>query len=96
MSDPADDFDPLITADEMTWTTDPLPRLELLPIDDLVALDFADLLDYARDLQLELQAVRATMHEALDALTRAQVQRERALARVNDLIDELRRAREPR
>ncbi len=93
---PAPEFDPSLDADAITWTLDSLPRLELLPIDDLVALDFADILEYARELQLELQAVRATLHEALDALTRAQVQRERALTRVSYLIDELRLAREPR
>jgi hypothetical protein len=86
--------DDLVSVSEIRWALDPLPRLELLPVAHLVALDPGDLLVYAFDLQSELESVRALLHASLAATTQAHVQRDRLQTRVRLLVDELKTARE--
>ena len=57
---------PLLTADDIRWASEPLPRVEDV---DLLTLDADELLDHARDLQRELAAVRASLHVAGTALS---------------------------
>lgn len=86
-------LEPLTDAD-IRWTSDPLPRLELLPAAELLELDPGALLEYAYDLQRELEAVRTLLYESLGALTLAHTQRDRLQSRVRPLVAELRLARE--
>jgi hypothetical protein len=81
--------DEMLRAHDIPWTRPPRPRLELLPAADLLALPPGDLLDYAYELQRELQAVRAVLHESVTALARVTKQRDRAL-------EQNRRARDAR
>ncbi len=76
--------DPL-SATDIPWASDPLPRLELLPVADLLALDSGDLLVYAADLQRDLLAVRELLHAATGVIARVTVQRDRALDQVQRL-----------
>lgn len=84
-----------VAANDIRWTTlDPLPRLELLPAGDLLGLDAGSLLEYAYDLQRELEAVRALLHESLGALALAHHQRDRLQTRLRQVLDALHAARE--
>jgi hypothetical protein len=76
----------LVRADEISWMSEPLPRLELLPVADLLALGPGELLEYTYDLQRELIAVRELLHAACGINARITTQRDRAL-------DQLRRQR---
>jgi hypothetical protein len=78
---------------DIRWVPDPLPRLELLPLDTLVAFDHTELLEYTFDLQGELQSVRCLLHESLGALTRVTVQRDQLKQTVVRLHDALRQQR---
>jgi hypothetical protein len=75
------DDDPL-RADDIPWGLPPLPRLELLPVADLLALDPGELLEYAADLQRDLLAVRGVMHAMASAIARLTKQRDRAIDQV--------------
>lgn len=79
----------MLTAADIPWTSDPLPRLELLPVADLLALDEGDLLVYAADLQRELLAMRELLHASFTFNARVTIQRDRAL----DLVQGLRAER---
>ena len=78
--------DPITYAD-IPWTFRPLPRLELVPAADLLALSPGDLLEYTYDLQRELVAVRGVLYESLAALARVTAQRDRALAQIRRARD---------
>lgn len=80
----------MVTADQMRWTLQPTPRVESV---DLLTLDDAETFHYARDLQLELAAVRLLLSETLAALARAHLQGDRYQARLRTLLDHLRAAR---
>lgn len=75
------DDDPPVTADDITWTSSPLPRLEdRTPPVDLVALAYEDLVVYCYDLQCELRTIRTLWHDTIGKLVRVAAQRDRALA----------------
>lgn len=80
----------MVSGDEIAWTAEPLSCVEAF---DLLALDDQEVLTYARDLQLELESMRALLREALGALARANVQRDRYQSRLRDLVSELRLSR---
>jgi hypothetical protein len=82
----------MVLADDITWAFETLqPRAEAV---NLLTLDDQELLAYARDLQLELEAMRVLLHETLSALARANAQGLRYQKRVRELITELRISRE--
>jgi hypothetical protein len=76
------DDDAILRADDIPWTVTPLPRLELLPAADLLALPPGHLLEYTYDLQRELFAVRHVLHASIYATARVTQQRDRALAQL--------------
>jgi hypothetical protein len=76
--------DDMLTAADISWTSDPLPRIELVPMTTLLALDAGELLAYTLNL----------LHEALGALSVATHQREHLQMRVRRLVEELRKAHE--
>jgi hypothetical protein len=68
----------MVQADEITWTSAPVARLEDISVETLLTLDPVELLTYAADCRDEVRAVRETLHQALvlvarqhDALARA-------------------------
>ena len=74
--------DEMPRADDIPWSLPPLPRLELLPADALLALDPGELLTYAYDLQRALLAVREVLHVSLGTIVRLTNQRDRALDQI--------------
>jgi hypothetical protein len=80
-----------LSADDIPWGITSVTCGETL---DLLALTDAEVFLAARDLQIELQAVRMLLSETLTALSAANVQRDRFEVRVRALMRELQIARE--
>jgi hypothetical protein len=74
-----------VGATEITWRLTPLPRFELLPAADLMKLDFGDLLEYTFDLQNDVIAVRAVLHESVNFNASLNHQLDRALRAIRDM-----------
>jgi hypothetical protein len=59
---------------QIRWTSRPVPRLEDVDGAELLALEPAELLAFAADLQADLRAVRELLQQALGMLAEQQKQ----------------------
>jgi hypothetical protein len=86
----SDDDARSVTHAEIAWTVAPLPHVESM---DLLEFDDDQLFNHARDLALELEALRALLHESLTAVARLTAQLTRATETVRRLQDTVQKLR---
>jgi len=84
---------PQLTADDLRWTSDPIPRDETI---DVLTLTEAETVRYARALQHDNRLLRQLLHEALAIAARLTQRAEAYRVRLSMLVRELREIRRRR
>jgi hypothetical protein len=78
---------PELSETDIPWDLEPVRRAETV---DLLSLTYEEVVEYARQLQIETADLRLLLHESLAVLARTNVRSDQYQARMLTLVAELR------